>query len=127
MNQTDYKRNFHVGKTYLTVEGKRVKIIAENTKYGPHYTCVQGDDGETRIDEDIFYPGIYEITEGSQLGWRYDRASDPGRCTGSQLGCPQNLVVGSEQPEPIEDMRGSVALKTCSDFIFIVPGDKRHE
>lgn len=97
MEQSDYKRNFIVGKTYLTQEGKRVKIIAESTKYGPHYTCVQGDDGETRVEEHWKHKGVYEIVEGSELGWRYDRASDPGRCTGSEPGCVRNLVVGSEQ------------------------------
>ncbi len=94
-----YERQFIVGKTYLTVEGKKVKIIAENTQYGPHYTCVQGDDGETRVDENIFHKGVYEITEGSTLGWRYDREGDVGRCTGSKPGGPRDLVPGSEQDE----------------------------
>lgn len=80
----DYKRAFVVGKTYLTQAGKAVTIIAENTRIGPYYTCVQGDDGET-----------------PDKGWRYDRKSDAGRCTGSafDMSDPRNLVVGSEQPE----------------------------
>lgn len=93
-----YQRQFIVGRTYLTQEGKRVKIIAENTKHGPHYACVQGDDGVTRVEEDFFHPGIYEIIEGSTLGWRYDREGDVGRCTGSERG-PRDLVPGSEQPD----------------------------
>lgn len=94
-------RNFEVGKTYLRQDGKKVKIIAENTKYGTHYCCVQGDDGETRVEEDPIHKGIYEIIDGSQLGWRYDRKSDAGRCTGSafDMSDPRNLVIGSEQAE----------------------------
>lgn len=34
-------------------------------------------------------------SDGSESGWRYDRASDPGRCTASNTGEPRNLVVGS--------------------------------
>lgn len=98
-NRENYQRQFIVGRTYLTREGKRVKIIAENTKYGPHYTCVQGDDGETIVHEDPFCKGVYEITEGSERGWRYDRYGDVGRCTGSAEDDPRNLVAGSEQPE----------------------------
>lgn len=104
MNMPDYKghkRQFIVGKTYLTQEGKRVKIISESTKYGPHYTTVQGDDGETKVYEDPLHPGIYEIVYGHESGYRYDRASDCGRCTASafDMSDPRNLVVGSEQPD----------------------------
>jgi hypothetical protein len=93
-----YEPQFIVGKTYLTKEGKRVKIIAESRRRG--YECVQGDDGVTRVDEMICTPGVYEITEGSELGWRYDRKGDVGRCTGSphDFSDPDNLVPGSEQP-----------------------------
>lgn len=97
----NHVRQFIVGKTYLTQEGKRVKIINEQTKYGVHYTCVQGDDGETRVEEVIGKPGVYEIIEGNTLGWRYDRSGDVGRCTGSNfdMSDPRNLVPGSEQPD----------------------------
>lgn len=92
-----YERQFIVGRTYLTKEGKKVKIIAESCQHGPHYTCVQGDDGVTRVEEDPFHKGIYEIIEGSRLGWRYDREGDVGRCTGGPVDNPNNLVPGSEQ------------------------------
>lgn len=95
-----YERQFIVGKTYLTREGKKVKIIAESTSHGPHYTCVQGDDGETRVVEDPFIKGVYEVIEGSQLGWRYDREGDVGRCTGSPNG-PRDLMPGSEVGEEL--------------------------
>lgn len=101
MDYEGHQRQFIVGKTYLTQEGKRVKIIAESNTHSPYYTCVQGDDGVTKIYEHPVYPGIYEIVEGSESGWRYDRASDCGRCTGSafDMSDPRNLVVGSEQDE----------------------------
>lgn len=96
-----YQRQFIVGRTYLTQAGKRVKIIAENVKYGPYYTCVQGDDGENAVFEDPVHPGIYEFRPGSEAGWRYDRPSDAGRCTASafDMSDPRNLVPGSEQAE----------------------------
>lgn len=97
-DRESYVRQFHVGKTYLTVEGKRVKIIKEHFIAKGYGYCVQGDDGETRVEEHWKHKGIYEIIEGSQLGWRYDRSGDVGRCTGSERG-PRDLVPGSEQPE----------------------------
>ena len=92
-----YERQFIVGRTYLTVEGKRVKIIAEAGIPG-YGNWVQGDDGETRIEECILKKGVYEIIEGNRLGWRYDRSGDVGRCTGSERG-PNDLLPGSEQEE----------------------------
>jgi hypothetical protein len=96
-----YERQFHVGKTYLTQEGKRVKIIAESTVPGMRGACVQGDDGVTRVEEHWKHKGIYEIIEGSTAGWRYDREGDVGRVTGSphDFSDVRNLVAGSEQPE----------------------------
>lgn len=93
----DYVRQFKVGKTYLTVEGKRVKIIAEAGIKG-YGNWVQGDDGVTYVEEHWKHKGIYEIIEGNTLGWRYDRSGDVGRCTGSARG-PRDLVPGSEQPD----------------------------
>lgn len=92
-----YERQFIVGRTYLTVEGKRVKIIAEAGIKG-YGNWVQGDDGVTCVEEVIGTPGVYEITEGNTLGWRYDRKGDVGRCTGSERG-PRDLVPGSVQDE----------------------------
>lgn len=92
-----YERQFIVGKTYLTQEGKRVKIIAENGAPG-YGNWVQGDDGVTRVEPDPFCKGVWEIIEGNTLGWRYDRPGDVGRCTGSERG-PRDLVPGSEQPD----------------------------
>lgn len=92
-----YERQFEVGKTYLRVDGKPVKIIAQAGING-YGDWVQGDDGETRIEEDPFLKGIYEIIEGSTLGWRYDRLGDVGRCTACKVDDPRNLVPGSEQP-----------------------------
>lgn len=92
-----YERQFIVGRTYLSLEGKPVKIIAENN-LGPHYQCVQGDDGEDRVELCLDTTGpneVYELVPGSSLGWRYDRESDPGRCTASKPGCLQNLVPGA--------------------------------
>lgn len=85
-----YKHQFVVGRTYLTREGKAVKIIAESMKYGPHYRCVQGDDGEDLTDE-------FGFTPGSERGWRYDRPGEceVGRCTGSAVDNPRNLVPGT--------------------------------
>lgn len=65
---------FEVGKTYRTLSGKSVKIIAEHNR-NTGYACVQGDDEK----------------------WRYDRPQDAGRVTGSPNDCPDNLIVGSEQ------------------------------
>lgn len=96
-DRDNYVRQFIVGKTYLTEEGKPVKIINEQFIGRGYGHCVQGDDGETRIDEVIGCPGVYEITEGNKLGWRYDRSGDIGRCTGSKR-VPRDLVPGTEQP-----------------------------
>lgn len=66
---------FELGKTYLTKAGKPVKIIqVTNT---PGYEAVQGDDGEN-----------------TTLGWRYNRAEDRGRCTGSafDMSDSRNLI-----------------------------------
>lgn len=57
---------------YDTLAGKRVQIIEINNT--PGYETVRGDDME---------PG---------LGYRYNRESDRGRCTGSPDDCPNNLV-----------------------------------
>lgn len=95
----EHIRNFIVGKTYLTKEGKKVKIIAESIQPGVRGVCVQGDDGVTYVEEHWKHKGIYEIVEGNTLGWRYDREGDEGRCTGSahDFSEPRNLIVGSEQ------------------------------
>lgn len=67
---------FVVGRTYKTQAGDDVTITAESTRH-PGYECVQGDDRLT--------------PEG---GWRYNRESDRGRCTGSafDMSDPRNLV-----------------------------------
>lgn len=95
-----YERQFIVGKTYLTKEGKPVKIIAESVQPGVRGACVQGDDGVTRVEPHWKHKGIYEIIEGNMLGWRYDREGDVGRVTGSphDFSDPRNLIAGSEQP-----------------------------
>jgi hypothetical protein len=105
-----YENQFLVGRTYLSLEGKPVKIIAESNKSGPHYRCVQGDDGDTRVDrlepwdDGITGPNeVYEITPGSLRGWRYDREGDVGRCTAGKVDDPRNLVPGA------------VPCETCND------------
>jgi hypothetical protein len=90
-----YKPQFKVGRCYLRHDGVPVRIIAESNKSGPHYRCVQGDDGEGRWEESVLSPGTSYWLPASNFGWRYDRASDPGRCTASHKGEPRNLVVGS--------------------------------
>ena len=75
---------FEVGKTYLTQDGRRVTIkAASNT---PGYECVQGDDLHRHDDTGVWI-----------WVWRYIRASDRGRVTGSafDMSDPRNLV-----PEP---------------------------
>ena len=61
---------FEVGKTYLTLEGKKVTIIGESTTKG------------------------YETVEGDDFIWRYNREGEDelGRTTGSALTCPTNLI-----------------------------------
>lgn len=95
-----YKPQFKVGRCYLRHDGVPVRIIAENNKYGPHYRCVQGDDGYVGWVDDIQkvngkWEEVRVWSDGTTSGWRYDRASDPGRCTASPRGEPRNLVVGS--------------------------------
>lgn len=95
-----YKPQFRKGRCYLRMDGKPVRIIQERDERGPHYRIVQGDDGEARWGKcwdfekkkfvDKFFPA-------SEFGYRYDRPSDPGRCTGSERGEPRNLVVGSDK------------------------------
>lgn len=100
-----YVNNFRKGRCYLRFDGVPVRIIAESDKYGPHYRCVQGDDGFVGWMEDFQkspITGKYGVvtvwSDGTQSGFRYDRASDPGRCTGSHfLYDPRNLVVGSDK------------------------------
>ena len=74
-----YERNFIVGESYLTQNGRLVTIIADNVgTLSDAYRCVQGSDG----------------------GWRYDREGDVGRVTGSAHdddAHPLNLVAGSKQ------------------------------
>jgi hypothetical protein len=94
-----YQRQFIMGRTYLTREGKPVKIIAYNeASMWPHYGCVQGDDGEGRWDEDWIDGKRCTVwVPGERLGWRYDRAgeSEVGRCTGSKPGGARDLMPGA--------------------------------
>lgn len=62
---------FELGKSYPRRDGKMVKIIAINDDG----ICVQGDDHESPY-----------------LGWRYQREGDRGRCTGSAVDDPHNLL-----------------------------------
>lgn len=66
---------FELGKSYPRRDGKMVKIIAVNNCRG--YETVQGDDGET-----------------PEVGFRYNRESDRGRCTGTygDFSDPRNLL-----------------------------------
>jgi hypothetical protein len=64
---------FELGKSYPRRDGKMVKIIGINTQRG--YETIQGDDAEA-----------------DALGWRYNRDSDRGRCTGSLSDDPHNLL-----------------------------------
>jgi hypothetical protein len=76
---------FELGKTYPTLEGKLVRIIAEKNEHRG-YEVVQGDDRE---DEDG--------------GHRYNRSTGvhcQGRVTGSPDDCPRNLI-----PVAIDDPR----------------------
>jgi len=68
---------FEVGKTYKTREGKSVTII--NATDLPGYEGVQGDD---------------PLDGNPEGGWRYNRASDRGRVTGSafDMSDPRNLI-----------------------------------
>lgn len=66
---------------YDTLAGKRVQIIEINNT--PGYETVRGDDMLHRA-------GLHTS------GWRYNRESDRGRCTGSPDDCPNNLI-----PNPI--------------------------
>lgn len=78
---------FELGKTYKTLEGKDVTIIEANNSI-PGYETVRGDDhGPDREDE--FKPGTFH-----KVGYRYNRegAKERGRCTGSPVDCPQNLI-----------------------------------
>ncbi len=78
--------SFEIGKTYLSNEGHKVKIIKESYPFGHPYACVQGNDG----------------------GWRYNRIGkcELGRVTGTHVdddgkpihpGC---LLLPSVEPEP---------------------------
>jgi hypothetical protein len=58
---------FKVGKIYYTIGGKKIKIIKISNE-GTPYECIQGNDGAS-----------------NGLGWRYNRASDRGRCTASEF------------------------------------------
>ncbi len=63
---------FEVGKTYLTTEGKAVKLVVRRTQHVGYETVM----GEDKIH-------------------RYDRSTnneDAGRCTGSAINDPRNLV-----------------------------------
>ncbi|WP_293811285.1 hypothetical protein [uncultured Bosea sp.] len=76
---------FEINKTYPTLSGKLVKIIALKDDL-TGYETVQGDDRE---EED--------------LGHRYNRTTgvmDQGRCTGSPDDRPENLI-----PVAIDDAR----------------------
>jgi hypothetical protein len=66
---------FELGKTYKRRDGKEVTIIAINNHRG--YETVQGDDGSCPTS-----------------GFRYNRANDRGRCTGSlgDYSDPRNLL-----------------------------------
>jgi hypothetical protein len=67
-------RWFEVGKTYKTLNGDRVRIEADNVgELSPNYRCVKGSDGI----------------------WRYDRAGDRGRCTGTSGQSVHNLIAGA--------------------------------
>lgn len=97
-----YKPQFRKGRCYLRLDGKPVRIIKECDEYGPEYRTVQGDDGEARWadehernSETGEWVVVRKWFPGERFGYRYDRASDPGRCTASQPGEPRNLVVGS--------------------------------
>lgn len=68
---------FEVGKTYRTLGGDLVTIIAESTTRG--YETVQGDD----CGPDL------------KSGWRYNRLGDLGRPTGSLADSPRALVPGA--------------------------------
>lgn len=65
-----------VGKRYRTYGGDIVTIIYRNDEMRG-YEVVQGDD----LPE-------FEV----QLGFRYNRKSDRGRCTGSEPGDPRNII-----------------------------------
>lgn len=78
MNSTaveDYVSNFVVGATYVTKEGKSVRIVSE-ANVNTEYWSVLGDD--------------------SAKGWRY---ADNGFVTGTKLGAndPRNLIIGSNK------------------------------
>lgn len=72
---------FVVGKTYMSKEGFKVKIIFENHPFGHPYACVQGDDGN----------------------WRYNRPGkcEMGRSTGTpgDLSDPHCLLLPSVKPD----------------------------
>lgn len=66
---------FEVGKAYQTNEGNTVTCVELSDR--PGYECARFDDGET-----VPAP----IGEGTvTTGWRYNRDSDRGRCTGSAM------------------------------------------
>ena len=68
-----YVSNFVVGATYVTKEGKSVRIVSE-ANVNTEYWSVLGDD--------------------SAKGWRW---ADNGVLTGAKLGVndPRNLIIGS--------------------------------
>jgi len=76
---------FELGKTYKTLGGKDVTIVA--IKGVPGYETVEGDDLSPNVPADERPHGIH----------RYNRASDRGRVTGSafDMSDPYNLI-----PEP---------------------------
>ena len=96
-----YKPQFHKGRCYLRKDGVPVRIISESEECGPNYRCVQGDDGYVGWVEDFQkVDGMWQVvsvwSDGTKSGFRYDRASDPGRCTASHFFYdPRNLVIGS--------------------------------
>lgn len=65
---------FELGKTYKRRDGRDVTIIEVNNEM-KGYETVQGDDAES-----------------PRLGWRYNRESCRGRCTGSLAIDPSNLL-----------------------------------
>ena len=69
-----HERQFTIGYTYLTQDGKRVSIVEETEFRSPYYTSVKGDDGI----------------------WRWDSYRGAGIvCNNSSS--PSNLVIGSKQ------------------------------
>lgn len=68
-----------LGRSYLTQAGAAVTIVQVMNDDLPGYECVQGDDPSENAPEGV---------------WRYNRASDRGRVTGSafDMSDPRNLI-----------------------------------